>query len=200
MIKSILKSDDFKLKNCINYIAVIAVLVLLTVLNSMGELKASYMNLFVQIGYSIILAVSLNLVVGFLGELSLGHAGFMCVGAYLGTFISMQLSDVFESKVICLLISMLCGGILAAFFGFLVGLPALRLKGDYLAIVTLAFGEIVKTVFENSSKESFGGPIGLRTPRFDKQYLFIIGFILVLLTMFIIQNLIRSKHGSQDFG
>ena len=84
MIKSILKSDDFKLKNCINYIAVIAVLVILTVLNSMGELKASYMNLFVQIGYSIILAVSLNLVVGFLGELSLGHAGFMSIGAFAG--------------------------------------------------------------------------------------------------------------------
>lgn len=197
MIKSILKSDDFKLKNCINYIAVIAVLVILTVLNSMGELKASSMNLFVQIGYSIILAVSLNLVVGFLGELSLGHAGFMCVGAYLGTFISMQLSDVFESKVICLLISMLCGGILAAFFGFLVGLPALRLKGDYLAIVTLAFGEIVRTVFKNLPW--FGKAMGLSTNavKFNKKDfpLFIIVFITVIVVLFLVQNLVRSKHG-----
>lgn len=197
MIKSILKSDDFKLKNCINYIAVIAVLVILTVLNSMGELKASYMNLFVQIGYSIILAVSLNLVVGFLGELSLGHAGFMCVGAYLGTFISMQLSDVIESKVICLLISMLCGGILAAFFGFLVGLPALRLKGDYLAIVTLAFGEIVRTVFKNLPW--FGKAMGLSTNavKFNKKDfpLFIIVFITVIVVLFLVQNLVRSKHG-----
>lgn len=197
MIKSILKSDDFKLKNCINYIVIIAVLVLLTVLNSMGELKASYMNLFVQIGYSIILAVSLNLVVGFLGELSLGHAGFMCVGAYLGTFISMQLSVVIESKVICLLISMLCGGVLAAFFGFLVGLPALRLKGDYLAIVTLAFGEIVRTVFKNLPW--FGKAMGLSTNavKFNKKDfpLFIIVFITVLVVLFFVQNLVRSKHG-----
>lgn len=197
MIKSILKSDDFKLKNCINYIVILAVLILLIVLNSMGELKASYMNLFVQIGYSIILAVSLNLVVGFLGELSLGHAGFMCVGAYLGTFISMQLSAVIESKVICLLISMLCGGILAAFFGFLVGLPALRLKGDYLAIVTLAFGEIVRTVFKNLPW--FGKAMGLSTNavKFNKKDfpLFIIVFITVLVVLFLVQNLVRSKHG-----
>ena len=181
MIKSILKSDDFKLKNCINYIAVAAVLVFFVVMNSTGNLKASYMNLLVQVGYSIILAVSLNLVVGFLGELSLGHAGFMCVGAYIGTFISMQLHTVIESKIICLLISMLCGGLLAAFFGFLVGLPALRLKGDYLAIVTLAFGEIVRTIFKNLPW--FGKAMGLSTNavKFNKKDfpLFIIVFITV---------------------
>ena len=197
MIKTILKSDDFKLKNCINYIAVTAVLVALVTLNATGNLKASFMNLFVQIGYSIILAVSLNLVVGFLGELSLGHAGFMCVGAYIGTFISIQLSGVIESKVICLLISMLCGGVLAAFFGFLVGLPALRLKGDYLAIVTLAFGEIVRTVFKNLPW--FGKAMGLSTNavKFNKKDfpLFIIVFITVLVVLFFVQNLVRSKHG-----
>lgn len=197
MIKTILKSDDFKLKNCINYIVLAVVLAVLVVLNMTGGLKASYMNLFVQIGYSIILAVSLNLVVGFLGELSLGHAGFMCVGAYLGTFISMQLSTVIESKVICLLISMLCGGLLAAIFGFLVGLPALRLKGDYLAIVTLAFGEIVRTVFKNLPW--FGKAMGLSTStvKFSKKDfpLFIIVFITVLIVLFLVQNLVRSKHG-----
>lgn len=197
MIKTILKSDDFKLKNCINYILVFVALVALTVLQYSGGLKASYANLLVQIGYSIILAVSLNLVVGFLGELSLGHAGFMCVGAYLGTFISMQLHTVIESKIICLLISMLCGGLLAAFFGFLVGLPALRLKGDYLAIVTLAFGEIVRTVFKNLPW--FGKAMGLSTNavKFNKKDfpLFIIVFITVLLVLFFVQNLVRSKHG-----
>ncbi|MBR3766756.1 MAG: branched-chain amino acid ABC transporter permease [Clostridia bacterium] len=197
MIKSILKSDDFKIKNCINYMVIAAALVVLVVLYNAGELKASYANLLVQIGYSIILAVSLNLVVGFLGELSLGHAGFMCVGAYLGTFISMQLSDVIESKVICLLISMLCGGLLAAIFGFLVGLPALRLKGDYLAIVTLAFGEIVRTVFKNLPW--FGKAMGLTTGavKFTKKDtpLFIIVFITVLVVLFFVQNLVRSKHG-----
>lgn len=197
MIKSILKSDDFKIKNCINYIVVTAALVVLSVLQGGGHLKASYANLLVQIGYSIILAVSLNLVVGFLGELSLGHAGFMCVGAYLGTFISIQLSAVIESKVICLLISMLCGGLLAAFFGLLVGLPALRLKGDYLAIVTLAFGEIVRTIFKNLPW--FGKAMGLTTRelRFTKNDtpLFIIVFITVLVVLFFVQNLVRSKHG-----
>ena len=197
MIKSILKSDYFNLKNCINYIVVAAVLVFFVVMNSTGNLKASYMNHLVQVGYSIILAVSLNLVVGFLGELSLGHAGSMCVGAYIGTFISMQLHTVIESKIICLLISMLCGGLLAAFFGFLVGLPALRLKGDYLAIVTLAFGEIVRTIFKNLPW--FGKAMGLSTNavKFNKKDfpLFIIVFITVLVVLFLVQNLVRSKHG-----
>ncbi len=197
MIKSILKSDDFKLKNTVNYIVVALALGVFVVMFNMGELKSSYMNLLVQVGYSVILAVSLNLVVGFLGELSLGHAGFMCVGAYLGTFISIQLSTVIESKIICLLISMLCGGLLAAFFGFLVGLPALRLKGDYLAIVTLAFGEIVRTIFKNLPW--FGKAMGLTTGavKFTKKDtpLFIVVFITVLAVLFFVQNLVRSKHG-----
>lgn len=197
MLKSILKSDDFKLKNCINYIVIALALVVCIFLHSQGELKTSYMNLLVQIGYSIILAVSLNLVVGFLGELSLGHAGFMCVGAYLGTFISLQLSEVIDSKIVCLLISMLCGGLIAALFGFLVGLPALRLKGDYLAIVTLAFGEIVRTIFKNLPW--FGKAMGLSTGavKFSKKDtpLFIVVFIAVIVVLFFVQNLVRSKHG-----
>ncbi|MBE6745900.1 MAG: branched-chain amino acid ABC transporter permease [Ruminococcaceae bacterium] len=192
-----LKSDDFKLKNCINYILVAAATVIFAILNSTGGLKTSYSNLLVQIGYSIILAVSLNLVVGFLGELSLGHAGFMCIGAYIGTFISIQLNTVIDSKVICLIISMLCGGILAAFFGFLVGLPALRLKGDYLAIVTLAFGEIVRTVLKNLPW--FGKAMGMTTGavKFTKKDapLFIVVFITVIIVLFLVQSLVRSKHG-----
>ena len=117
---------SFKLKHYISYIVVAAALVLFAL----------------QIGYSVTLAVSLNLVVGLLGELSLGHAGFMCVGAYLGTFVSNFLIDVIPSLPLCLVISMLVGGAVAGLFGFIVGLPALRLKGDYLAIVTLAFGEL----------------------------------------------------------
>ena len=143
-----------------------------------------------------VLAVSLSLVVGFLGELSLGHAGFMCIGAYIGGKVACLLDEIVSGDgILAFIIALAVGSVVAGAFGFIIGLPALRLKGDYLAIVTLAFGEIVKTVFENSSKESFGGPIGLRTPRFDKQYLFIIGFVLVILTMFVVQNLIRSKHG-----
>ena len=94
-----------------------------------------------------------------------------------------------------LLVALVIGGAVAALFGVVIGLPALRLRGDYLAIVTLAFGEIVRSIFTNSSAESFGGSLGLETPRFDKDYLFIIAFALVLICLAATQNLIRSKHG-----
>ena len=140
------------------------------------------------------LAVSLSMVVGFLGELSLGHAGFMCIGAYLGGK-TAGLLEPSLGEFPALAASLVIGGLVAALFGVVIGLPALRLRGDYLAIVTLAFGEIVRSIFMNSSDESFGGSLGLETPRFDKQYLFIIAFILVLGCLAVIQNLIRSKHG-----
>ncbi len=175
---------------------VLAVFTLVTsVLTCIGAIPSSSLYLLEQISISIILALSLSLVVGFLGELSLGHAGFMCVGAYLGGKISALLAPSLGDGIISFLLSLIVGGVCAGICGFIVGLPALRLKGDYLAIVTLAFGEIVRTIFQNTSEESFGGPIGLKTPRFDKQYFFIIGFILVIATLFVVQNLIRSKHG-----
>ena len=191
------KIKRIKWKNLVNYIAVGIVAIIFSVMTLAGGLPQSSLFLLEKITMNIILAVSLSLVVGFLGELSLGHAGFMCVGAYMGGKVACLLNDTaIDGKgIISLLISLVVGAAVAGLFGFIIGLPALRLKGDYLAIVTLAFGEIVKTVFENTSAESFGGPMGLRTPRFDKQYLFIIGFALVLLTLMVIQNLIRSKHG-----
>ena len=98
-------------------------------------------------------------------------------------------------SLINLIISLIVGGCIAAVCGIIIGIPALRLRGDYLAIVTLAFGEIVKSIFQNTSAESFGGALGLETPRYDKQYLFIWAFLLVLLTLSVMQNFIRSKHG-----
>lgn len=146
---------------------------------------------------AMILAVSLNLVVGFLGELSLGHAGFMCVGAYLGakTAVALTASMGPGNELVILLISLLVGGVAAAVCGVVIGLPALRLRGDYLAIVTLAFGEIVRSIFENLPDEMFGGSLGQQAVRYIRHHLFIIGFILVILTLAIIQNFIRSKHG-----
>ena len=94
----------------------------------------------------IILAVSLNLVVGILGELSLGHAGFMCVGAFSSAFFSKCMRDVIENSIVRFLLALLIGVIVAAIFGVIIGIPVLRLKGDYLAIVTLAFGEIIKNL------------------------------------------------------
>ena len=146
---------------------------------------------------AMVLAVSLNLVVGFLGELSLGHAGFMCVGAYLGAKSATMLTAAMGpgNELVVLLICLLIGGAAAAVCGVIIGLPALRLRGDYLAIVTLAFGEIVRSLFENLPDELFGGSLGQQAVRFDRYYLFIIGFILVIVTLAAIQNLIRSKHG-----
>ena len=186
--------DAFKLKNYANYILVTAALILFTVLQLTGSLRRSHANLLAQVGFSIILAVSLNLVVGFLGELSLGHAGFMCVGAYLGGFVATRLSQIIHSPVLVVILAMLVGGIAAALFGFLVGLPALRLKGDYLAIVTLAFGEIIRNIFKNLPSQLFGGALGLSTVSYG-EHLFIIAFATALIMLILLQNLIHSKHG-----
>lgn len=187
-----------KPKDYICYLLVGAMLVAALVMQARNNLPMSVANLFVQISYSIILAVSLNLVVGFLGELSLGHAGFMCIGAYLGSYIAMAMRQQIESKLLVLVLSMLIGGAIAAVFGLIVGLPALRLKGDYLAIVTLAFGEIVRTICKNMP--FFGGSQGLTTKaiKYDSRKdisLYIVAFITVIIVLFMIQNLVRSKHG-----
>ena len=188
--KSIKK--NFKLKNYVNYIGILIWLIVLIIMQNNGSLARSSSTLLVQIAYGIILAVSLNLVVGFLGELSLGHAGFMCVGAYLGCFIANILHQHMDSPLLILIISMVIGGIVAAIFGVIIGIPSLRLKGDYLAIVTLAFGEIVRTIFKNL--DTFGGARGLRTTRYSGT-LFIPAFIVILIMLIVIQNLMRSKHG-----
>ena len=185
-----------KWNHYINY-AVIGLFTLVFSIISLagGHLSSSMLFLFEKIAISIILAVSLSLVVGFLGELSLGHAGFMCLGAYLGGKVAVLLESSLGSGPLNLIISLVVGGSVSALFGVVIGIPALRLRGDYLAIVTLAFGEIVKSIFQNTSDATFGGALGLATPRYDKQYLFIFAFILVLITLAVIQNFIRSKHG-----
>ena len=179
----------------INYIVIGIFTAVFGSLSVFGSLDTSVLFLLEKIAISIMLAVSLSLVVGFLGELSLGHAGFMCVGAYLGGKAAALLAPSLGNGILTFLISLAVGAAVAAVCGIVIGIPALRLRGDYLAIVTLAFGEIVKSIFQNTSKETFGGAIGLNTPRFDKKYLFIIAFLLVLITLAIIQNFIRSKHG-----
>lgn len=160
-----------------------------------GMLSNSVLFLLEKMAISILLAVSLSLVVGFLGELSLGHAGFMCVGAYIGGKLACIIEPTIGNSPLNLIICLIVGGTVAAICGVIIGIPALRLRGDYLAIVTLAFGEIVKSLFQNTSDETFGGALGLATPRYDKKYLFIFAFVLVLIALAIIQNFIRSKHG-----
>lgn len=191
-----MRLGKFKVKHYINYFVIgILTAVLSTIILTGGRLDNSMLFLLEKIAISIILAVSLSLVVGFLGELSLGHAGFMCVGAYLGGKVAALLMPTMGNGPLAFMIALLAGSAAAAVCGIIIGIPALRLRGDYLAIVTLAFGEIVRSLFQNSSDESFGGSLGLSTPRYDKKYLFIFAFILVLITLAVVQNLMRSKHG-----
>ena len=126
------------------YFGVIAAFVIVTVLQSNGSLKRSAIGLLVPICCYMSMAVSLNLTVGILGELSLGHAGFMSVGAFSGIVASQSLMGAIPNAPVRLAISMVVGAIFAAIVGLLIGTPVLRLQGDYLAIVTLAFGEIIK--------------------------------------------------------
>ena len=192
-----------KLKNVKwkHYIAPIVIAIITIVCGEMsltGNLKMTYQVMLEKMAIAMILAVSLSLVVGFLGELSLGHAGFMCVGMYMGGKVAammVQNAGYGNDNVFVFFLAVLAGGLAAAICGFIIGLPALRLRGDYLAIVTLAFCQIVKTIFINSSAETFGGAIGLWTPRMNRDYMFILAMGLLLITIIAVQNIIRSKHG-----
>ena len=191
------KLKNIKWKQYIVYLALVVVACYFGVFGMQQNLNRSTTILLEKAAVAMVLAVSLNLVVGFLGELSLGHAGFMCVGAYLGAKTALALTAAMGpgNELLVLVICLLVGGVAAAACGVIIGLPALRLRGDYLAIVTLAFGEIVRSLFENLPDELFGGSLGQQSVRYDRYQLFIIGFVLVILTLAVIQNLIRSKHG-----
>lgn len=191
------KLNNVKWKQYAVYVLLAAVTVYFGIFGFQRNLNRVTTILLEKATVAMILAVSLNLVVGFLGELSLGHAGFMCVGAYIGAKTAVALTAALGpgNELVVLLISLLVGGAAAAVCGVIIGLPALRLRGDYLAIVTLAFGEIVRSLFENLPDELFGGSLGQQAVRFDRFYLFIIGLLLVIFTLAMIENLIRSKHG-----
>ena len=159
-----------------------------------GAASRQISNMLISMACYIVMAVSLNLVVGLLGELSLGHAGFMSVGLFTGCLLSIQLAQSVPIGV-RMPLSMLLGGVAAAVVGLLVGLPALRLKGDYLAIVTLACGEIIKNIITNLNFT--GGALGLNTTAVyaGARELLPYGAVLVLLTVAVMLNLKRSKYG-----
>lgn len=203
--------------NLITYGMVIAAFILVQILQSAGKLSSLFTGLLVPICVYVILAVSLNLVVGISGELSLGHAGFMCVGAFAGAFFTKCTQDTITVAPLRFAMAVLIGAAVAAVFGILIGIPVLRLKGDYLAIVTLAFGEIIKNIlnvfyigrdssgFHISMKDQFslgmepdgkmilGGPQGITG--ISKDSSFLAGVILILITLFIVLNLISSRDG-----
>lgn len=163
-----------------------------------ANLNAYAMSLLANTGISILLAVSLNWVIGITGQFSLGHAGLMAVGAYTSALISLRLAPalsltgltgIAESAVFSL--NLLIAGLVAAFFGFLLGLPSLRLKGDYLAIVTLGFGEVIRVLFLNI--DTLGGARGL--PGIPNSTHFFDVFAWVLIAVLIFARILHSPEG-----
>jgi branched-chain amino acid transport system permease protein len=158
-----------------------------------------YLDVVIGIGINLILAVSLNLVNGYTGQFSLGHAGFMAVGAYLSAAVTMLLGPkllgpdggaVWQQNML-FLGALVAGGLSAAFAGLLVGLPSLRLKGDYLAIVTLGFGEIIRVIFQNC--EPLGGALGLNgIPAYTTTF-WVLAFGAA--TIFTVYCLVHSTYG-----
>ena len=204
------------INNMITYGIVAAAYIIMQVLVGTGHVSSLLKGLLVPFCIYVIMAVSLNLTVGILGELSLGHAGFMCVGAFAGALFSKCMKGSIN-PTLSLVIAIVIGAVAAAVFGMLIGIPVLRLRGDYLAIVTLAFGEIIKNLvnaiylgrdssgFHISFKDSMslkleeGGEILIKgaqgitgTPQAAT---FTIGVILVLITLFIVMNLVHSRTG-----
>jgi branched-chain amino acid transport system permease protein len=203
--------------NVITYGMVIVAYLVMQLLLSLGVVSNLISGLLVPLCVYAILAVSLNITVGILGELSLGHAGFMCVGAFSSAFFSKYVQDAIPIAGIRFFLAILVGALAAALFGILIGIPVLRLKGDYLAIVTLAFGEIIKNIVnilfvgKDSSGFHFStvsaidlnleadgevlikGAQGITGTPTDSN--FTIGIILLLITLFITLNLIHSRDG-----
>ena len=135
----------------INALAIIVVFLILKVLMSAGVITRYHQGIIVFILINVILAVSLNLAVGFLGQLTLGHAGFMAVGAYVSAITAVGITANFPGmpKLLVLIISLSLAAIISALTGVAIGIPALRLRGDYLAIITLGFGEVIRVVINN---------------------------------------------------
>ena len=215
-MKRSMNSRRTNLLNYATYLLVIAFFVVITVLNQSGNLSSIMKGMLVPICAYSVMAVSLNLTVGILGELSLGHAGFMSVGAFTGVTAAVALGNHVSSAPVRLVVGMVVGAIFAAIVGVLIGIPVLRLKGDYLAIVTLAFGEIIKGIFNNLyvgiDSQGFhmsllsdntnlepegtliiGGPMGLKS--IPTIATFTGGILLLLITLVVVFHLVNSRSG-----
>lgn len=211
-----LKLNKVGKNNLITYLLVLGIFIIVQVLLATDNMSSLMQGLLVPLCIYVMLAISLNLTVGILGELSLGHAGFMCVGAFSGAFFSKCLNGTMPDGLRFVL-AIIIGAAVAGLFGILIGIPVLRLKGDYLAIVTLAFGEIIKNLvnvmyigrdsngFHFSMKDFLSlnmeedgeilvnGAQGITGTPNDSNFL--IGTILIFLSLFIILNLIHSRDG-----
>ena len=202
--------------NLITFGGTSVLFIVLAALSSAGMLSSSMTGILPTVGIYVILAISLNLTVGVLGELSLGHAGFMCIGAYTAGTISLVFRETIQPEWLRFAIALIAGGIMAAVFGFLIGIPVLRLRGDYLAIVTLGFGEIIKSIAGNiflisdknglhfgfidapkdiddaTKTELLRGPRGMSPPRDTTVWIVV---IVLLIALIILMNFIDSRSG-----
>ena len=199
-----------------SYSIVIFVYILISILNSTGSLSTTMNSLLVPTCAYIVASLALNLLVGYLGDLCLGQAGFMAVGAFSGIVCAACLIKNGFSHVLSLVIAIFTGGFFSSLFGLIIGIPVLKLEGDYLAIVTLAFCQIIKTIFLNlyvglderglhfsfitdktnlseNGKLLIKGALGASVS--TKLSSFLAGIALILFTLFIIYNLIESKSG-----
>lgn len=212
-----IKSNNTLKSKLITLGMVVGVYIIMQLLLSAGVVSSLIKGLLVPLCTYAILAVSLNLTVGILGELSLGHAGFMCIGAFSSAFFSKCMKDAIPIAGIRFTIAILIGALCAGLFGILIGIPVLRLKGDYLAIVTLAFGEIAKNVInmmyigidENGMHFSTKSTLELNLSENGRVIIqgaqgitgtpndssFTVGIILLLITLLVILNLIHSRDG-----
>ncbi|MCR5778660.1 MAG: branched-chain amino acid ABC transporter permease [Lachnospiraceae bacterium] len=211
-----MKAGRFSKKELTTYAIVAAAYIICEILMLTGIMSSHMKGLLVPICYYAIVAVGLNLCVGILGELSLGHAGFMCVGAYSSALFSYVTESVIPTAP-RFIIALVTGVVMAALAGFLIGIPVLRLKGDYLAIVTLAFGEIIKNIFnaiylgtdstglhfslkdmasmglEPGGKIIINGAQGITGTPSDSN--FTIAIVILLASLFVVQNLVNSRDG-----
>lgn len=215
-MKKIKSMNKFTLTNIKSYGLVLIAFAILFPMQSSGLINNSISGQLVPICTYIVMAISLTLTVGFLGELSLGHAGFMSVGAFSGVITAICLQGAIPVPWLRLLVAVIIGGIFAGIAGLIIGIPVLRLRGDYLAIVTLAFGEIIKNIINcvyvgvdkgglhlsmksadalnmENGKLILNGPQG--AVGIMKLSSFTSGVILILFALFIVLNLVNSKTG-----
>lgn len=190
------KISDIK-RHFINFTVVLMIFLFIFFLVEKNIISSYIQGILISTFISIIMATALNIATGFLGQIALGHAGFMAIGAYSSAIITIAMKNAsilsggpFEN-LIRFLIGTTFGGILAGFFGLLVGIPALRLKGDYLAIITLGFGEIIRVMIQNMEitrkGRSFVGMDSLSN-------LYVIFWIMVI-SVSILYAFVNSKYG-----
>ncbi|EFF66276.1 branched-chain amino acid ABC transporter permease [Selenomonas noxia] len=176
---NILQKNDLKM-----LIVALVIYAVIMGLTEAGMLSAFWQLNLIFAGLNIILAASLNLINGYTGQFSLGHAGFMAVGAYVGVVLTTNFQMPFP-------VALLAGGVSAGLLGALIGLPTLRLRGDYLAIATLGLGEIVRIVIINVPY--VGGAAGFKGIQHLTNFTWV--FFIMLAALFIIKNFVNSRHG-----